>query len=168
MDKSFSQGTTGICYARTYAAKAWVSIIFLPVGIILVHIGLSRGGATYLDLPYLIYSGQLVWWKQLIGWSCYVIWALRYYPPSWKALRHGLCAIARDGDELVVSGVTRLSISGVVSIEPVSSLIKKGIVIHTDDDKSYYACSILTDQNNPKMLVERILADCNLAGNVIG
>jgi hypothetical protein len=165
MDESSPHEATGICYARTYVHKALLSIAFLPVMLVVVQIGLSRGGATFLDLPYLIYSGQLVWWKQAIGWSCWVIWILRYCPPSWKALRHGMCAIAREGDDLVLSGVTRLPISEVVSIEPVSNITKKGIVLQTSDGRPHYACSILTDLNNPKMLAERILADCNLAGN---
>jgi hypothetical protein len=165
MDETLPQGTTCICYARTYANKALLSIMVFPAILVLIHVGLSRGGATYLDLPDLIYSGQLVWWKQAIGWSCIVIGVVRYYPPSWKALRHGMCAIAWDGDELVLSAGTRLPISDVISIEPVSNLIQKGIVIHTGDGQSHYVCSILTDLNNPKMLAERVLADCNIEEN---
>jgi hypothetical protein len=163
MEETLPQGTASICYARTYATKAMLSILIFPAILILVQIGLSRGGATYLDLPYLIYSGQLVWWKQAIGWSCIVIGVLRYYPPSWRALRHTMCAIARDGDELVLSDATHLPLSDVVSIEPVSNLIKKGIIIHTGDHQSYYVCSILTDFNRPKLLAERILTDCHLS-----
>ena len=162
MDEALPQGTTGICYARTYAHKALLSIAVFPAIIILMHIGLSRGGATFLDLPYLIYSGQLVWWKQAISWACGVIGVVRYYPPSWKALRYSMCAIARDGDELVLSGAIRFPISSVTSVEPVSNLIKKGVVIQTSDSQSHYVCSILTDLNHPKMLAERVLADCNI------
>lgn len=164
MDDSLPLGTTSICYARRYPHKALLSIGFLPVMLVVVEIGLSRGGATYLDIPYLIYSGQLVWWKQAIGWSCWAIWFFRYCPPSWKALRHSLCVIARDGDELVLSGASRLPISDVVLIDPVSNITKKGVIIQTRDSQSHYVCSILTDLNNPKALAARIRADCDLAG----
>lgn len=165
MDESSPHGAMGICYARTYVHKALLSIMVFPGILALGYIGLSRGGATYLDLPYMIYSGQLVWWKQVISWSCLVVGVLRYYPPSWKALRHGMCAIMRDGNDLVLSGVTRLPISEIVSIKPVSNITKKGILIQTGDGQSHYVCSILTDLNNPKILAERIRADCNLAGD---
>lgn len=166
MQETLSKGRAGHCYARTYAHKALLSILVFPTIIALGHIGLSRGGATYLDVPYLIYSGQLIWWKQAVSWSCLVVGVLRYYPPSWKALRHGMCAIARDSDDLVLSGVTRLPISDVVSIKPVSSITKKGIIIQASDGQAHYVCSILTDLNNPKVLAKRILADCSLTATI--
>ena len=147
------------CYIKTYTYKALLSVVIFPFYIFLIYIAVDRGGATFLDVPYLIYSGEVVWWKQAIGWSCLIIGVIRYYPPSWKALRHGSCAIALDGEELVLSGSTRLPVAEITKIEPVSNITKKGVIIHTADGQTHYACSIMTELNQPKVLIERITAD---------
>ena len=152
---------TNICYAKTYVHKALLGLMVFPAILVLGYIGLSRGGASYLDVPYLIYSGQLSWWKQTVGWTCIVIGVLRYCPASLRALRYGLCVVGRQGDELVLSNI-RLPISEVQSVRPVSNITKKGIIIETNDSQLHYACSILTDFNNPSKLAKRIRADCNL------
>lgn len=150
------------CFAHTYVHKTVLSMLFFPIIITIVYIGLRRAGLGFEHFIILHQIGALTWWKTAISFSAWPIAFFRYVLPSYKALRHGMCALAREGDDLLLNGSTRIPIRDVVGVYAVSNVTKKGIIIRTYFGDEHYVCSILTNLNNPKRLVEIVEAECGL------
>jgi hypothetical protein len=116
---------TNTCLARADTPRAVLALVF-PIGAVAaLFFILKSKGYEPLDYFSLLQSGALSWWRTGIGWLCFVIWIVRYYPPAWTAVWDGPCILVGNDTEVIFPGGKRVVRGEIVSVHLQRGLLRK-------------------------------------------
>jgi hypothetical protein len=99
---------------------------------------LASKGYFFTDILYLIHSGQLRAWPQIIGWTSFVLIFARYWPPAIEMLRvDGRLVVADDGFLRLPNGV-QVAARDIAEVVMENRLFSKRLVFVGNDGSRLY------------------------------
>ena len=123
------------CYAEADTRRAVIALVAPFLFLAAVLLVLTEKGYSLTDYPALVSTGQIPWFPQLVGWVCFVVWIVRYFPPAWRALWDGPCIISSDGKDVFLPSNYKVSLASIRAVTVQRGFFRKVAFVERDQGR---------------------------------
>ena len=126
-------------------------MLFIPGLFLALHLRwVAFGHVSLLDFSHFLHPNDQPSWKALLGIICLIVFIIRYIPHSLRTILGGTCALATQGDAILLYGKTSVPMSEIERIVGVRGIFRKGLLISTARQGTQYVSTIMSRYPNPE------------------